>query len=131
MECASAHSWLPAISQSEVRTGLLDRFRSSLFQLLEVVDEELRQLLLRRVVGVLVAPRLARREDVARHVRALARDLEAEDLVLVGLGLREIARVDAVEDGARVAQAHALAHAEAAARPARVHEPRLRAVLLQ
>ena len=59
----------------------------------------------------------------------LGDDIEAEDRIAFGLGFRERAVVDRVDDGAGVFEADALADAVAAAAPAGVHEPDARVVL--
>ena len=96
---------------------------------LEVLVEEAGELFRGGVVGGFVGPGVARDEDFRRHAGTLGDDVEAEDRIALGLGVRERAGVDRVDDGAGVFEPDALADAVAAAAPAGVHEPDARVVL--
>jgi hypothetical protein len=98
---------------------LLDVALVQLERLLEHA-RELPELLLE---PVLVLPREARVEDLARHALDRGRDREAEDVKVRELGLGERAVVHGVYDLARVLERAALAVPVLAARPAGVDQP--------
>lgn len=86
------------------------------------VREHARQLLDLAVKGLLVGPCIARVQDLGRNTGHGLGHLEVEHLKVFVLGVGQLARVDGVEDGARVLERAALARAELAAGPASVDE---------
>src|SRR3954447_10351738 len=112
----------------EARPGRSER---RVVESLEVVLEHLRELPSLRVVPRWIAPRRARVEQKGRNTRNLHRHLEAEHLVEAEPSAVEVARERRRQHGARRCDRHALAFAERASRPAGVHEPHGRTVLVE
>src|SRR5690606_33501337 len=81
-----------------------------------------------RLVRGLVPPRGLRIQDLVGHARAAGRDHQAEVLFLLELDEIQVAVEGGADHGSRVLQVDALAHAVAAAAPARVHQVHLGAV---
>lgn len=100
--------------------------------LLEVLLEEPRELVDLLVELVLAGgPRLLGVEQLRGDARARLGHLEVEGVVVLVLRLGEVARVDRVEDGARVLEwAPLAAGRRAGADPAGVEEPRVGLVVL-
>jgi Phage integrase family len=90
---------------------------------LEVFVKEAGELFRGGLVGSFVGPRIARDEDLRWHTGTFGSDLETEHRIALGLGFRERAVVDRVDDGACVFETDAFAGAGAAAAPAGIHEP--------
>ena len=100
-------------------------------ELLEVLHELAGQLLRHAVVLLLVAPRVARPQQLVVHALHVRRHLQVEAVVVAHLRLLDRAVQDAVDARARHGDIHALAHAVAAARPARVQQVHAGAVAVQ
>src|SRR5712691_4157997 len=113
---------------SEARPGCGER---RVVEPLEVVSEHLGQLAGLRVVARVIAPGRAWVEQLGRDAGNRFRHLEAEDIVDAERGAVELAGECGAQHGAGRGDRHPLAFPERAARPAGVHEPDDRAVLVE
>src|SRR5947208_12166197 len=98
---------------------------------LEVLAEHLSELARLPVVRLRIAPGRPRVEQRRLDARHRDRHVEAEDLVGAELHLVELARESGVEQCARRRDGHPPPLSDRAAGPARVHEPHVRAVLVE
>src|SRR5215467_814674 len=87
-------------------------------ELLEVLREARRKIGGCLVIGVLVLPRIPRRQDFRWNSRTRLRDAEAERRLDFELNIGQTAIDQRVDHGARIRQAHALADAVSATLPA-------------
>ena len=83
------------------------------------------------VVSRLVRPSFAWTQDFRWHAGDFRDDVESEDRIALGLGVRESAAVDRINDGARVLKAGAFADTISSPGPAGVDEPDTRIVFAQ
>src|SRR5690606_36506024 len=116
----------PYIRKSgRLRGGLAHAFVHVGFELGEVVDEELQQLLRRAVVLVLVGPGGARVEDASMHAGHADRHVEAEVRILAELGIVERSLERRVKQRAGSLDRHTAPGAVFSAGPAGVEQPAL------
>ena len=109
--------------------GFLRRLALILLKVLLEQPRKLGDLLVELVLAR--SPRLLGVQQLRGDARARLGHLEVEDVVVLVLRLGEVARVNRVEDGARVLERAPLAAGRrAGADPARVEEPRVGLVVL-
>jgi hypothetical protein len=112
-------------------TALDNLLGSLILVLLEVLHEETTELLDLVLKAGSAVPAVAGVEEVIGDASALLGHLKVEDLVVLVLGVCELAVVDGVEDGAGEAQAASLAASGGSGTdPAGVEEPGVGVVLL-